>query len=394
MTTSGGLVHVGRGLHTAPMADTQENPNAFKHKLNHDVVDAVAAALRRAGDVDAKAFADDAKDGLLDLELKERVRHVIDALHNHLPDDAATAVDVVRRAALGLFDGGKPVEGWGNWPLIDFVGDKAADDVDAFDDGLEALRQMTHLWSAEFAIRPFYIADVERTLTTVAGWLDDDDEHVRRLVSEGCRPRLPWGMQLKAFRDDPQPVLALLERLKDDDAEYVRRSVANSLGDIAKDHADLVVEVCERWLQDASAERRWMVKHALRTQVKAGHAGALRVLGFRPDVDVVVEDLEVTPLDAKVGGALDIRFRLRSTSSRAEALAVDYEVHHVKANGSRSPKVFKLKTLDLDAGKSTKVRKKHSLKPVTTRTYYPGTHAIAIVVNGAVHARVDFELAT
>lgn len=367
-----------------------DNPAAFKHNLNHEVVEVIAAALAATHDSFAQpAFEATAKDGLLDLELKDRVRHVVAAMRPFLPSDGGAAVDVVRRAALGLYPGGEKVSGWANWPLIDFVGDHG---LDSFDASLEALRQMTHLWSAEFAIRPYFRADVERTLHTVQCWLTDPDEHVRRLVSEGSRPRLPWGGHLSVFRDDPAPLYPLLRALRDDTSEYVRRSVANNLNDIAKDHPDALVEEVRAWLPGASPARRKLVKHAFRSLVKAGHSGALDALGFRPDAPVRVDGLTVTPNQASVGGAVEIRFELVSESVQSEALVVDYAVHHVKAAGHRTPMVFKLKTLELAAGATVKVRKKHSLKKVTTRVYYPGAHAVEILVNGSARGIVEFDL--
>ena len=367
-----------------------ENPAAFKHNVNDEVVRTLARQLSGAyPEFDVAAFETAATTGLLDLELKDRVRHIIAGMRPLLPASPARAVDIARRAALGHFAGGAKVSGWATWPIIDFVG---AHGVGCFDDALEALRQMTSLWSAEFAIRPFYRHDAARALATVGPWVNDPSEHVRRLVSEGSRPRLPWGARLRAFQADPAPVLALLEALRDDPSEYVRRSVANNLNDIAKDHPDVVCLVCARWLEDAPTPRRKLVQHALRSLVKAGSPAALEALGFRPDPPVVVQHLSVVPDDVAVGGSVEIEFELVSRSDRAERLVVDYAVHHVKANGSRSPKVFKLKTVELAPGQALHLRKKHSLKKVTTRVYHPGPHTVEILVNGAAHQSADFEL--
>ncbi len=367
-----------------------ENPAAFKHKIDLAVVHAISAAMRgpHPGFDDA-GFVRAGAEGLLELELKDRVRHLIAALRPCLPDDPTAAVDIVRRAGLGLYEGAQPVAGWANWPLIDFVGEFG---VPCFDDGLEALRQMTGLWSAEFAIRPFFRADTERALATVRRWLDDPDEHVRRLVSEGSRPRLPWGGRLRMFQAEPAPVVQLLEALRDDPAEYVRRSVANNLNDIAKDHPELVCQVCAHWLDGAPEPRQRLVQHALRSLVKAGNPAALEALGYRPNPPVEVESLRLSPTSVAEGESVEIAFTLVSRSQVGEPLVVDYAVHHVKANGGRTAKVFKLKNTRLDAGQSAAVRKKHSLKKVTTRVYYGGRHTVEILVNGTPRARADFDL--
>ena len=221
--------------------------------------------------------------------------------------------------------------------------------------------------------------------------MNDPSAHVRRLVSEGSRPRLPWGMVLKPLVDDPSPTLPLLRTLMDDASPYVRRSVANHLNDIAKDHPYLV----EAWLQEhlpgATPQRLALLKHASRTLVKKGHAGVLKAFGVG-DKFKGEASLTLSSRRAKVGESLALLLSLQATAKRAQRLAIDYAVHHVKARGDTSAKVFKGWVVELAPGEAREFRKQHSLKPITTRVYYPGLHRIEVLVNGSVVADASFEL--
>ena len=254
---------------------------------------------------------------------------------------------------------------------------------------MQTLRRLTPLFSAEFAIRPFLEQHPERTVDVLRSWTQDDDAHVRRLVSEGTRPRLPWGRRLRRFQDDPSEGLALLEALKDDPSEYVRRSVANHLNDIAKDHPQRVVEVCETWRQGASEERKWILRHGLRSLVKAGDAEALRILGYDANANVTVEGLQITPDRVALGGGITLQFELASRQSKPAPLVVDYAVHHVKANGSTSAKVFKLKNVTLAPEERLRLTKKHGFRKITTRVYYSGRHQVDILLNGRCRASAE-----
>jgi 3-methyladenine DNA glycosylase AlkC len=256
---------------------------------------------------------------------------------------------------------------------------------------MKALKKLTSLFSAEFAVRPFLLQDTGRALGHLRGWLHDPDEHVRRLISEGTRPRLSWGCQLPMFRDDPGPVIELLTHLRDDPAEYVRRSVANNLNDIAKDHPATVVKVCRAWMKGASDQRRWIIRHGLRTLVKKGDKGALKVLGYTTEPKVEVQ-LELSTKSLKIGSDLIIEVKLASTARRTQKLVVDYVVHHQRAGGKTTPKVFKLRSLDLGPDESVHLQKKHSFAPRTVRRYYPGKHTVELMVGGRSFGRRSFTL--
>lgn len=352
----------------------------------------LAGNMRRAwAAFPADTFLADVLPRLPALGLHERNVLVRDALHAHLPGDFRKAAALLVRS-LGPE---LPLEGPGSYSgfyvmaLNAYIAEYGIDDPAH---ALPALHELTKRFSAEFAIRPFLDRHPERTLAVLHTWARDAHPQVRRLASEGSRPRLPWGMRLRKFVKDPRPVLALLEHLKEDPELFVRRSVANNLNDIAKDHPDLVVATLKRWQKSRRAETRWLVKHALRTLLKQGHPEALALLGYARDARVRVTGLTITPPRLKIGQAIGIRFRLRSCDAKPQPVMVDYIVHHMKASGATSPKVFKLTTRRLAPGEAVDVAKRHSFRPIGIRPYYPGRHAIEIQVNGRVRARADFAL--
>jgi 3-methyladenine DNA glycosylase AlkC len=229
------------------------------------------------------------------------------------------------------------------------------------------------------------------TLATLARWRSDPSAHVRRLVSEGSRPRLPWGLRIQRLVADPSPTLPLLGHLQDDTSDYVRRSVANHLNDIAKDHPGVVADWLRDHLPDAPPERRALLRHASRTLVKQGDARVLQAWGLGQALRGEAR-LSLSPRRVAVGGKLELALELVSSSARPQPLAIDYVVHHVKANGSTSPKVFKGWKRTLAPRECCRLLKSHSLRPVSTRVLYPGEHRVDVQVNGKVVASASFRL--
>ncbi len=349
-------------------------------------------------------FVERAQDGLAGLELKARVSHVADALCQTMPRDFERAAQVVRAAiALPAFDG------WIVFPVDEWVARAGIEYPDA---ALPLLGELTGLWSAEFAIRPFIEAHPDRTFEQFDLWIESGDEHRRRLVSEGSRPRLPWGRQLRSFIADPRPTIALLDRLVDDPSAYVRKSVANHLNDISKDHPDLALETAEGWLAAAAtvdrpsvvshgddrqtgagpvpARRQWVVSHGLRSMVKAGDPAALKLLGFDPDARLSLTGFSVTPQRIEIGDAVAIRFSL--TADERTPAMVDYRIHHAGAKGVRKPKVFKLKRTVLEPGVVVEFSREHPIREVSVRRIHPGPHLIEVQVNGRVLAAATVEV--
>jgi len=331
----------------------------------------------------ARRFITDACAGLDGLELLDRGRHIARALVKHLPRDYPQAVDVLLRS-LGPEHTSDELLGVGMAPFYYlphtiFVAERGLDD---FDVSMQAQYELTKRFSAESSIRPYIGRYPERTLERLRAWAADANPHVRRLVSEGTRLRLPWAARVSWLDEHPERIIALIDLLKDDPASMVRRSVANNLNDLGKVHPQLLIQTCEAWLRDASPERRLVVEHALRSAVKRGVPEALRLLGYGGKASVVIEDVRISPRRVAIGGRVSIGFALRSRSRAVQDLLVDLAVHFVKAHGRTSPKVFKLKRITLPARGRIPFATSISIAVHTTRTPQPGRHAVDIVVNG------------
>ncbi len=370
----------------------------FKNLINADTVRGAATHLKRAWPkFDARRFEALALQGLDDLEMKARAMQLCAALEATLPADFEQAAVIIEAslaptrddedlAALRSGDAG--LAGWVVWPLTEFVARRGLAEPKR---ALRALHALTQRFTAEWAIRPFIEAHPDLAFSTLAVWTRDPSAHVRRLVSEGSRPRLPWGAQLKGLIEDPSPTLPLLRVLQDDPSAYVRRSVANHLNDIAKDHPALIVDWLKTYLPDAPPPRRALLKHASRTLIKQGHSQVLQAWGLgRPLRGTAT--LRLTPKRLSVGASFEMQVTIDSSAARAQTLLIDYAVHHVKADGRRTPKVFKGWTAELPAQGRITLTKRHSMRAVTTRRYHPGRHEVDLHINGGVCASAFFDL--
>jgi 3-methyladenine DNA glycosylase AlkC len=366
----------------------------LKSWFGRDTVESIArmvAAVHPA--FPAAAFAADATRGLARLELLARGAHVARALRAHLPASYGEAIRVLE-ASLGPELPEEGMEGTGMAPFlylphVAFIREWGLLDFEA---SMRAQHALTRRFTAEWSIRPFLEREPERTLAVLRGWVRDPSPHVRRLVSEGTRPRLPWAPRLRAFRRDPGPTLALLERLRDDPSAYVRRSVANHLNDLGKDHRALLVATCRRWLRGASPERRRLVAHALRSLVRRGDRDALALLGHGGRPRLAVRDARVEPARPRVGEVVTFRARLASRARAAQSLSVNLAVHFVKASGAARPKVFRLRAATLPPGGEVEVRRSISLAQMSTRRHHPGVHRVDLVVNGVRFPAARFEI--
>ncbi len=369
----------------------------FKNLLNKKIIKAMAANFQnRWSEFDSKGFMLMATNNLESLELKARTERITAAMIEYLPTDFEHSAKIILASlgppladdlSAGTVDS-DGITGWAIMPLAHYVGLRGHDH---FNLSMNLFKELTQRCSAEFGIRFFILAKPNKTLAALKTWARDDNQHVRRLVSEGIRPRLPWAMRLPIFIEDPAPVIDLLEQLKDDKTEYVRRSVANNLNDIAKDHPDLVADIAARWLQGASQERKRLIRHACRTLIKTGHKKTLATLGFKP-AKIKHTSIAISMPTVVFGDALQFTLSICSDTKQDQAVIIDYIIHHQKANGSTSPKVFKWRTTTLVANNTLTITKKHAIKKITTRVYYPGLHTLEVMVNGVSVARADFQL--
>lgn len=363
----------------------------FKNFISPTVVRTLAKLVHAAyPDFAYKRFEKTCLAQLDALELKDRAIMIGDTLWSELPADPAIAVETIRQAILPvpLLQEEDSFDGWLFMPINSLLTRHGLKAVDA---SIQLIPEVTKRFTAEFGIRVFLIEKPKKLLPILNRWAKDPNHNLRRLVSEGSRPRLPWGEQIPAFIADPSPILPLLELLKDDPSEYVRRSVANNLNDISKDHPELMLDVAESWLVKASPERRRLVKHACRTLVKQGHPRCLELLGYgKPKLSV--NSFTASPDAISLGEKLVLECELQSTAKLPQDLIVDFRFHLVKANGQTAPKVFKGASLSLPAQSSKILRKQFHLKPISTRKYYTGTNTIELLVNGQSLASIAFHL--
>ncbi len=336
-------------------------------------------------------FVRDASKGFEALELKQRAGQVASSLTRYLPGDYEEAVDILIASLPTPLTSteGNGMTPFRYWPHTIFVERQG---LDHFEASMRAQHALTQRFTAEFSIRPFLERYPEATLAQLREWIDDESPHVRRLVSEGTRPRLPWAPRLRGFQRDPTPVLELLERLKDDDSLYVRRSVANNLNDIGKDYPKLLAETAARWMKDATSERTWIVRHALRSAIKRGEPEALAVLGYDRAAKVTVRNSSILPAQARIGESVTIAFELVNEEKQVQKLLVDFRIHFVKANGTTAPKVFKLKEIELAPGATVRLQKRVSLAEMSTRKHYTGRHIVDMLINGHPHPLGTFAL--
>jgi 3-methyladenine DNA glycosylase AlkC len=364
----------------------------LKNYYGPDVPTRIARMIKEVDSAfDEDAFLADALDGYQALELTPRARQIAKALGRHLPPDYERASEILI-ASLGPKLQVAELTGMDVFVYLPHVFFVAKFGVDHFEASMRAQYELTQRFSAEYSIRVFLERYPQQTLGRLREWAFDSNVHVRRLVSEGTRPRLPWAPRLRAFQDDPRPVLELLDLLKDDPELYVRRSVANNLNDIGKDNPAALFETCRRWMRDASPQRSWLVRHALRSAVKRGEPEALKILGFLPATGVQVREVHIAPAVASIGDSVTFTLDLSNDGSAIQQLLIELRVHFVKANGRQSPKVFALKELELRPHGSVQLTKTISLAQHTTRTHYPGQHRVEVLVNGRPSATGVFDI--
>jgi 3-methyladenine DNA glycosylase AlkC len=360
----------------------------LKHRIDRAAVERIGAAFALADSgFDVGRFVRDATQGLETLELMERAEHVAAALDEQMPVDDRALETFIK--ALG-----EPIAGDGMGSLVYFVHScwllsraSAAD----FDLIMYAAEELTRRFSSEFVVRPLMERDPERALAWLQSWHESPDHHLRRLVSEGTRPRLPWAPRLRVFEGGYEPIAELLDALADDPSEYVRRSVANHVGDLAKDDVELALRLCRPWHAAGTPELAWVVRHALRHPIKRAEPGVLALFGFADDPRLDVQ-ATVTPVRARMGEAVVIAMAVTNPHSDERSALIDLVVRYRKADGSARPKVFKLKTVTLAPGAQVELRKKIRLEDFSTRKHYAGRHEVAVQMNGRATELGAFEL--
>ena len=377
---------------SAPPPSETSDQFLFRDAFNADVVDYIADGLANARPgVDAETFRQKALAGLSDLTYLDRARHIVAALETVLPNDFPTAARVLI-SSLGpepTTEALKGFDGFYVMPLCMYVSRHGMDHPDV---SLSTLYEMTKRFTAEGDIRPFIERYPEKTLRFLEELTEDPSPFARRLASEGTRPRLPLAPRLPKFQKDPTRVIRLLDRLYTDGNLMVRRSVANCINDISKDNPEIAVETVARWQAENPGPRtEWIVRHGLRTLIKAGDTAALETLGYRR-IDFDVSPLSLSSSVLTLGDSLTFAFEISHDLPEEVRVALNYVIHFVKANGQRRPKVFRMTDKVLEPGIRQPISKTHKFLPYKNQSFYPGEHKIEIVANGMPVASAAFYL--
>lgn len=319
------------------------------------------------------------------LELKGRMRQITLNLGKFLPDDYATAIGIIDKVISGYGDW---LTGFGAMSFPDFIEIFGQDEA-LWDTSIAALERYTEHASAEFAVRPFIINHEEKMMAQMYAWTKSNNEHVRRLASEGCRPALPWAQALPKFKKDPTPILPILEQLKADPDAYVRKSVANNLNDISKTHPDLVAKIAKEWL-GKNEHTDWVVKHACRTLLKKGNRDVLALFGFEDANAVVADHFAIDAPTIAIGDSFNFSFTI--TAKKSTKVRLEYAIDFAKSNNKQSRKIFQISELSMKANETKTYTKNHSFANLSTRKHYPGPHLISLIVNGQEKGALEFEL--
>lgn len=351
----------------------------FNHQFYKEFAEAFGKADRN---FNPARFIREVTDNLATRSLNERLYNTAAVLQKHLPQDYKKAIGIMHKVA------GSLQTGYTALVLPGFVGLYGKEH---FDTSMEALKYFTSFGSSEFAIREFLKTDLEKTLKVMKAWAGDADHHVRRLASEGSRPRLPWSFKLDAVIRNPALTREILEQLKADDEPYVKKSVANHLNDISKDNTDYMIGLVKSW-GTADPHTAWIIKHASRSLIKKGHAGSLAIFNFEKRVKLRVEKLRLSASGIRLGETLAFSFDIVSEKKASQKLVIDYAIHYRKAGGGLSRKVFKLREVELLPGEQLHISKKQVFKDLTTRKHYPGKHLVEIMVNGVTYGEKAFSL--
>jgi 3-methyladenine DNA glycosylase AlkC len=314
-----------------------------------------------------------------DKELKDRMRHISTMLGKYLPMEYNLALNILKPVSEVINGGFEPMF------FPDFV---EVFGMEHYKESIDALEHFTKYSSSEFAIRPFIIKYGKVVMQQMLLWASSENYHVRRLATEGCRPRLPWAMALPEFKKDPTLVVEILEQLKDDESEYVRRSVANNINDIAKDNPDIATSIAKKWI-GKNKNRDWVVKHACRTLLKKGDIQVLSLFGYLNPTHLNIKNFNIDK-EVIMGNKIEFEFNILSEKPLGK-LRVEYAMYFMKANGKNAKKVFSISESTVSENIKL-INKKHSFKKISTRKYYKGEHFISIIINGIEFEKISFVL--
>lgn len=374
---------------------------SFKNMFNEQFFDKFTKDLRLViNDLDSCSFISQVMDNEWEgREFKQRIAHITTVLKKFLPADYKEAIAKI----LDLLDCVKPtlpdfsIIDDANFGLLtleyglilaDYIEQYGLDD---YETSVKAMEKITQFTTCEFVTHPFIIKYPEKMMAQMLVWSKHEHWGVRRLASEGCRPRLPWAMALPDLKKDPAPIIPILENLKNDPARFVRLSVANNLNDIAKDNPEIVISLAKKWYGE-SAEVDWVVKHGCRTLLKQGNCEVMNIFGLGDVKNIRIEEFQISTPEVKVGDSLEFCFKLLNNGEEKNKVRLEYGLYYQKANGTLSKKVCKISEKEYDGNSVTQISRKHSFRVVTTRKFHLGRHQVAVIINGNEYEKHDFEL--
>ena len=338
---------------------------------------------------DTKEFIDSVFDeNWMHLELKPRIKHIAHSLHKQLSEDIPENLKRIVSISEDIRINQNKQDTFEYLILCDYI---EVYGLEHLQESLEAIEKVTVLASCEFAIRPFIIKYPKACFEKLTSWSNHENASVRRLSSEGCRPRLPWGMGIPFLKKNASLIIPILETLKDDVSLYVRRSVANNINDISKDHPEIVLTLLKKWY-GTSEERNWLVKHAARTLLKQGHPEALKIFGYGDVKHLETKDFKIKNKTVSIGEYLTFNFSIQNSSTKKQKVRLEYFVYFLLSNGKLSKKVFKISERELAPQEKLAYERRQSFKIISTRKYYPGMHKLSLVINGIENDTLDFEL--
>ena len=356
-----------------PLKDQFFNP-AFYEKLTKDIAEIYPK-------LESESFLKAVQKDYLQLELMQRLELVSDTLKLYLPENYLETLEI-------LFELASEINGFAGMALPNFVQKFG---LEHFDESLAALKYLTRFSSSEFAIRVYLKADFQKTIKQMEKWANDENNHVRRLASEGSRPRLPWSFKLDEVINNPKKTARIIDALKSDEDLYVKKSVGNHLNDISKDHPEYMLDTISQW-DLKNKDSNWIVKRAIRTLVKDGHPRTFALLGFEKNPKLRINNFKLSAKKLKIGEALNFSFEAQSLVNKSQKINIDYLLYYQKKNGELSPKVFKLKELNLEGNQALTINKKHRFENFTTRKHYSGEHQIQLSINGDLQEIFNFNL--
>ncbi len=346
--------------------------NIYNEKF---LIDFAKIIKNEYGLFDEKAFVTSILDDTWDeLELKQRMRRISEILGEFLPKDYVEAIEILKK--IKNFCVGFPYI-----VFSDFV-EVYGQDIENYDVSMSALELFTECSSSEFAIRPFIINNTIETMNYMKKWAESENEHIRRLASEGCRPRLPWSMALPMFKNDPKEVLEILELLKNDESLYVRKSVANNLNDISKDNPDVVVETVKRWKSENNDYINWIVRHGCRTLIKQKNEEAMKIFGYDTNIKTNNPKLAISKKEITTKDETGLSYSVDIIIDKPTHIRLEYGIYFVKANGSTSLKKFLIVDKTINDTLKLEGVKKHNWVERTTRKHYSGIHKVVLILNG------------